>query len=338
MSGWTTPGGTAPSDEGSSTPTWSSGPAQWGPGSTPLPVAGGYWRAIKGLANALRVLLIISAVLSVVVLITTLGLRSALEEVEDDASFSNTNDAVDAYGAFIGSLTIDFLLYVAILVLFIVWMFRVAKNNEALGRAGPSFGPGWAIGGWFIPFGSLVIPALQMQELWKGTDPSVPRGDPGWKRTPQLPLIWLWWVAFAAGQLLTIIGFNMIGDTAGNSDNVLTVQELVRDLDDVRTGVTLIVVGSILAIVAAITCIPAVLRMTRRQTSTVATLGLAPLGSYGGAWAPGPPGATTTPQPVASAPAAWHPDPTGRFDHRYWDGTEWTEHVSRGGVQQTDPL
>jgi len=33
---------------------------------------------------------------------------------------------------------------------------------------------------------------------------------------------------------------------------------------------------------------------------------------------------------------AWHPDPLGRFDHRYWDGNTWTSHVSTGGVQSID--
>ncbi len=36
--------------------------------------------------------------------------------------------------------------------------------------------------------------------------------------------------------------------------------------------------------------------------------------------------------------AAWHPDPTGRHELRYWDGTQWSEHVSDGGVQSTSPL
>ena len=36
--------------------------------------------------------------------------------------------------------------------------------------------------------------------------------------------------------------------------------------------------------------------------------------------------------------AAWHPDPTGRHELRYWDGSQWTEHVSDGGVQSTSPL
>ena len=38
----------------------------------------------------------------------------------------------------------------------------------------------------------------------------------------------------------------------------------------------------------------------------------------------------------AAAPAAWYPDPSKRFELRYWDGAEWTEHVARGGQQFTD--
>ena len=41
----------------------------------------------------------------------------------------------------------------------------------------------------------------------------------------------------------------------------------------------------------------------------------------------------------ASAPAAaWHPDPTGRHQLRYWEGSTWTTHVSDNGVAATDPI
>jgi len=36
-------------------------------------------------------------------------------------------------------------------------------------------------------------------------------------------------------------------------------------------------------------------------------------------------------------PANWYADPSGRFELRYWNGTEWTEHVARSGQQFTDP-
>jgi hypothetical protein len=39
-----------------------------------------------------------------------------------------------------------------------------------------------------------------------------------------------------------------------------------------------------------------------------------------------------------SSPAAWHPDPSGAHDHRYWDGERWTEHVADAGVASIDPL
>lgn len=40
---------------------------------------------------------------------------------------------------------------------------------------------------------------------------------------------------------------------------------------------------------------------------------------------------------AAAAPAGWYADPSSRFELRYWDGSTWTEHVSRGGQQFTDP-
>ena len=38
-----------------------------------------------------------------------------------------------------------------------------------------------------------------------------------------------------------------------------------------------------------------------------------------------------------SMPADWYPDPSGRHEHRYWDGTQWTDHVASHGRQGTDP-
>ena len=45
----------------------------------------------------------------------------------------------------------------------------------------------------------------------------------------------------------------------------------------------------------------------------------------------------TTSATTPKVPADWYKDPAGRFEYRYWDGTKWTEHVSRGGKVFSDP-
>ena len=44
--------------------------------------------------------------------------------------------------------------------------------------------------------------------------------------------------------------------------------------------------------------------------------------------------------PVAAAmpPASWQADPTGRYQHRWWDGAGWTDRVANGGLQAVDPM
>jgi hypothetical protein len=54
--------------------------------------------------------------------------------------------------------------------------------------------------------------------------------------------------------------------------------------------------------------------------------------------------ATVPPPPPPDANAAtptvagWNPDPRGRHEYRYWDGNAWTDNVSDGGQQSTDPV
>lgn len=76
--------------------------------------------------------------------------------------------------------------------------------------------------------------------------------------------------------------------------------------------------------------------VTRPQPSSAgapaAGVDVAPTGSEG--WAP------ASKQPAAGdlvAPAKWYPDPSGRYEYRYWDGSKWTDNVSRAGVTYKDP-
>jgi hypothetical protein len=52
--------------------------------------------------------------------------------------------------------------------------------------------------------------------------------------------------------------------------------------------------------------------------------------------APAAPAATAA-TPAGATPAGWYHDPSGRYEVRYWDGAQWTEHVARSGQQYKDP-
>ncbi len=42
--------------------------------------------------------------------------------------------------------------------------------------------------------------------------------------------------------------------------------------------------------------------------------------------------------PPKSPPEGWQHDPTGHYEFRYWDGSQWTVHVATGGRQSIDPI
>ena len=41
---------------------------------------------------------------------------------------------------------------------------------------------------------------------------------------------------------------------------------------------------------------------------------------------------------VTSYPAGWFPDPVGRFDYRYFDGTTYMDYLTGSGLLRTDQL
>jgi hypothetical protein len=42
--------------------------------------------------------------------------------------------------------------------------------------------------------------------------------------------------------------------------------------------------------------------------------------------------------PAATAPSGWFPDPLGRHEHRYFNGSAWTSDVADGGQRSVDPF
>jgi hypothetical protein len=200
---------------------------------------------------------------------------------------------------------------IAALVLLIVWMWRSAHNARALGRTGARLSPGWAIGAWFIPFANFVLVYLLVSDLWRSSDPDSEPGD-GWRRFPGSPLVRLWIVAYVGGVLLV---FGAIGLAVSGVTGVSTTRSLL-------------VIGGVVGALGTALAIPVVRDITARQ-ELLQDRDPAPLQR---------PGVRQFAAPTTVDGPGWYPDPSGGFDHRYWDGSAWTEHVSRGGVASTAPV
>lgn len=200
------PGAPPPPAPTGGSPIWGGAPSTrgWTP---PGPYAAPYaqvgplqWYSLRGLATGLTV-----------VLWTTVAalLLAALAALRERSEYTGAFDSFSAYESFEDAETLaGGLLFVALLgmlavaVLLIIWMWRAAKDLDALGRFGPSLGSGWAIGGWFVPLASLVLPCIVAVDLWKGSDATVPGGNADWKRAPTSPLVGLWWAAWVGANLL----------------------------------------------------------------------------------------------------------------------------------------
>src|SRR5688572_9717366 len=73
----------------------------------------------------------------------------------------------------LATAVVEFLGFVAAIVVFLVWMRRSYINLKALGVRGLEYSPGWAVGCWFIPFVNLVRPYTIMKEIWTRSDPDL---------------------------------------------------------------------------------------------------------------------------------------------------------------------
>ena len=230
------------------------GTAAQPPGATPAASYGPppRWRSLRGITTALTWLFVAHIVLTAVLIVGVFHHLSVLSDKETGGLVFDTKAVNDANSLAASMIILSGLVALAIFVLLVIWLYRAAKNNEALGRMNSRLGPGWAIGGWFIPFANLVIPFLIMNDVWRGADPSIPRGDPNWRRSSTLAAIWAW--------LVTAVIFTIPSVIASSGGDVRADEP-----DKVRRDDILRIIGAFGAILAAVFAIIVVRRISARQ-------------------------------------------------------------------------
>jgi multisubunit Na+/H+ antiporter MnhC subunit len=233
---------------------YAEGAAQPQPGGAPsaayTPPA--RWRSLRGLTTALTWLFSAHIVLTVVLIIGVLNHLRVLGDNETGGRVFDTKAVNDANALPAAMILLSFLVALAIFVLLIIWLYRAAKNNEALGRQNPRLGPGWAIGGWFIPVANFVIPFIVMDDVWRGSDPSIPRGDPNWRRSLTFGAIWAWLVTAVIWFVPTLIA-SSTGDVRADEPEKVRRDDILR------------IIGAVGAIIAAVLAILVTRRIAARQ-------------------------------------------------------------------------
>ena len=196
-------------------------------------------------------------------------------------------------------------LFIGTAVVFIVWMWRAHKNLYAFPGVTPRMGAGWSIGGWFIPLANLVIPAIAMNEIARG---SLPWKDRDPMRIGTYPLVVFWWVAMVISSCATSVATGLDNMQAEKLPTVLEGPgDFQRYVDYFGSSVGRELIGIVAFAVAAVLVIILVRRISRAQTARIARAYQLGRVTYApGMPVPGPvtpPAAPDAPAPSPETPA-----------------------------------
>ncbi|MFB6614331.1 DUF4328 domain-containing protein [Streptomyces sp. NPDC056367] len=182
------------------------------PGQVPYPAQGPYpgppplgdvLRSPQGLATALTVLLSTAAVVFLFSAGTNLFARSLMTDLiaDPDRVAEGALDLSDLLTGLASVLTILILLGTA--AVFLTWFHRVRVNGEIFRPDAFTQTRGWAIGGWFIPFGNLFLPFRTARQIWAASTQLGPDGS--YRHVSTAPVT-AWWVVWVLGQSGNRIG------------------------------------------------------------------------------------------------------------------------------------
>jgi hypothetical protein len=296
-------------------------------------------KPLAGLSRSLRGLLIASVAVSVAGIVSDLYGHAQYSSLPEGAEYSEVFLPSDTLIGLVALAQLGIL--VAVAVLFLVWVHRINKNLHALSGTAMQFTPGWSVGWFFIPFMNLFKPYQAVKEIWLVSHRSRQPLLLGEKTAAgQAGLVGWWWFSFLLSSFVGRLAWSLGSDVSDVSSylSALVADAVANGVDAAGYGVTLLLVSRIAAAYAAnideSRALPGGTAVTGGRPAFVVAQ------STGAVAAGGTGAATSAPasSPAELPPAAWHPDPAGRHQLRWWNGAEWTEWVGDGGVMSEDPL
>lgn len=226
-------------------------------------------RKVSGLGSTIVILTSIVGVASLLSGITQAGARSDARNFLDGQISEEM--FIDAYSSASGAGALASAGQVAIAALTFILMFKMARNLRDLDRS-TTWGPPWAIAGWFLPPGVFyVIPWLMFRELWKASEPGL-TADSDWRTSGDpVPFSFtLWWVFFGLVPIPLAV---VLGVSVVNAGLMATDTRALATILAEQYWVTLASsVATAIAAVAYVLLIRALVARHRRLTGELATL------------------------------------------------------------------
>jgi len=121
--------------------------------------------------------------------------------------------------------------YIATIVLFLMWLYRSYENLVAFGVAKRDlqYSSGWAVGSFFVPFASLVVPYRAVKELWRK---SVPHSGGMFSELSPPAFFPLWWALWLLSNIANQIYFRLTlrGELPPDVSAILDIVTAVLDI------------------------------------------------------------------------------------------------------------
>ena len=155
----------------------------------------------------------------------------------------------DAEELSIALISLVGVLHIALLISSIVWLYKARKAADRFGGLGTKWSPGWAIGGWFIPLGFVVIPKLVFNEVERLSNPELGPAPitSGWTGVRTAARGWIYWIGLVVGSV-TIRGGIVMRNSAGGESFVFSISA-GREYE---AGIYVVAAGSAVLAVACI--------------------------------------------------------------------------------------
>jgi hypothetical protein len=219
---------------------------------------GGNLQRIGGLTKAAVALQIVALVLTAISVLFQLRLaRRAddfLDNVITEREFEDALGAFTVVGLFAGAVSI------ALLVVSIVWSFRMSANLAALGRQ-ITWKSGLTVVAWLLGGCRLdILTFLMLREHWRASDPEVLPGDQSWKSRTVLPIITTWFVTMIVGTLVGLLGIGRLIMRSFNTDSDVDV--VAKNLSD---GYVVNAIGGLVGIAAGVILVLIIRQLAARH-------------------------------------------------------------------------